>query len=535
MRFSPPIVVIDFETTGLSTEGGDRVVEIGMVRLDPDLNFEREYTTLVNPQCDMGATRIHGIRRVDVLDAPTFADIAGDVGEFLEGAALAAHNAPFDIRFLRSEYEHIGLPERLPPDVPLTVIDTLNLVSYLGLEVPDCKLPTLCAACGIPEWSHHGALGDARATALLLKNILERGGGAVRSEIFRSLELLPRGWTGRKPSGRLRPRTTLSSLARTTGVIPEPTCRPPPLDGEVAVFTGSIGLSRDEAIKAAEILGCRVAGSVSGKTSIVVVGDPDAGRWSGVGTGKSQKHVAAEERAARGQRIRILTEADFLRLGAIASDGVITDGEWMAVRDLVYGPGHAAAPPNRVKPSKPRRRPGAACASKLSPATTHTPVPLRLVPPIAEPAPLAEEVVAPLENREWPSVRFLREHSTATRQDLARLLPAFAALLEMDADDATRRIASLGDTAGPSQVLDAMEELIVGYAELTKSARDFISQAILSEEERVKFATQIGGAIAAQLGPSKRYLPTFAQEMSGSHRERAISLLGLVEAVLAAL
>ena len=356
MLARPPVVVVDFETTGLSTEGGDRVVEVGLVRLDPDLRIEREYATLVNPECEMGATRIHGIRDVDVVEAPTFADIAGDVGEFLEGAVLAAHNASFDIRFLRSEYEHIGLPERLPPDVPLTVIDTLNLVRFLNLDVPNCKLPTVCAACGIPEWSHHGALGDARATALLLAHIFERGGEVVWYEAFSSVCLLSPGWTGRRPSGRSRPRTTLSSLARTTGATPVATTRPPPLDGEVAVFTGGIGISRDEATKVAKMLGCRIAGSVTGKTSIVVVGDPDAGRWGGAGSGKSQKHVAAEERAAAGQRIRILAESDFMRLAEIVSDGVITDEEWLAVRELVHGVEQLDGVAKKSKP-KVRRRP----------------------------------------------------------------------------------------------------------------------------------------------------------------------------------
>jgi DNA polymerase-3 subunit epsilon len=102
-------VVIDVETTGLSTEDGDRIVELGLLKLDQSLQVEREFTSLVNPERQMGATRIHGIRDADVKSAPTFADIAGDVGEFCAGSVLVGHNAGFDVGFLISEFDHVGL------------------------------------------------------------------------------------------------------------------------------------------------------------------------------------------------------------------------------------------------------------------------------------------------------------------------------------------------------------------------------------------------------------------------------------------
>lgn len=350
----PPIVVLDVETTGLSTEGGDRVVEVGLVRLGRDFRIEREYTTLVNPGRKMGASSVHGIRDVDVEDAPTFADIAGDVGEFLEGAIVAAHNASFDVGFLMSEFEYVDLLQRLPPEVSLPVIDTLALSRELIPGAPNHRLPTVCEACGIPAWSHHGALADAKATALLLARLAEMHGNIVLGEFRRQPILLTPGWTGRTPSGRVRPRKFLATLTRPSDQAPIPTSKPPPLEGEVAVFTGGVGISREEATRDAEMLGCKVRSSVTGKTSIVVVGDPDVGRLFGIGEGITQKHREAQERAAAGQRLRILTEADFMRLAEVVSDGVITEDEWVAVRELVYSVGYAAQ--DKRAPGRPRQR-----------------------------------------------------------------------------------------------------------------------------------------------------------------------------------
>lgn len=339
---NPPIVVLDVETTGLSADGGDRVVEVGLVRLGSDLRIEQEYTTLINPQRKMGASSIHGIRDADVEDAPTFAEIAGNVGAILEGAIVAAHNAAFDVGFLMSEFEYVGLLQRLPPGLSLPIIDTLALSRDLMPSAPDHRLSTVCAACGIPAWKQHGALADAKATALLLARLAAMNGHRLLGDLRGEPILLHAGWTGRTPSGRVRPRKTLETLTKPTGLALVPTRKRPPLEGEVAVFTGGVGVSREEAIRVAETLGCKVRSSVTGKTSIVVVGDPDVGRLFGVGEGITQKHREALRRAAAGQRLRILAEADFMRLAEVVSDGVITDEEWEAVRELVYSVGYAA-------------------------------------------------------------------------------------------------------------------------------------------------------------------------------------------------
>ena len=73
--------VVDLETTGLRPSWHDRIVEIGIVLLDPDGEQEVTWETLVNPQRDLGPQEVHGIAAADVLAAPTFADVAGPVAD----------------------------------------------------------------------------------------------------------------------------------------------------------------------------------------------------------------------------------------------------------------------------------------------------------------------------------------------------------------------------------------------------------------------------------------------------------------------
>jgi DNA polymerase III epsilon subunit-like protein len=96
----PGFAVLDFETTGLFPGGHDRVVEVAVVHVDDVGRVTGQWETLVNPQRDLGAQHIHGIRSADILEAPTFAAIAPHLVDLLGGRVLVAHNASFDVRFL---------------------------------------------------------------------------------------------------------------------------------------------------------------------------------------------------------------------------------------------------------------------------------------------------------------------------------------------------------------------------------------------------------------------------------------------------
>lgn len=152
------IAVIDLETTGLSPWRHDRVVEIAIVLMSPDGRVYKEYETLVNPNRDLGPTQIHKISASDVLRAPSFADIAGDVLDILANAdVIAGHNVTFDQNFLVKEYEQIGLAF---PTIPL-----LCTCRLFGRN----NLAACCKELGVPfEGMPHRALSDARATARLV-------------------------------------------------------------------------------------------------------------------------------------------------------------------------------------------------------------------------------------------------------------------------------------------------------------------------------------------------------------------------------
>lgn len=166
-----PISVIDVETTGL-TPGHDRVVEISVVRVDPGEKPRLVFDSLVNPHRPMAATEIHGITDEDVLDAPTFSDIGGDLIRSLDGSVVSAFNVYFDIKFLRFELGQINLHE-VPPHFCL-----MYMRPMLGIG-KRCRLEEACRDANINLSAAHTAGSDALASAELIthySNVMsERG------------------------------------------------------------------------------------------------------------------------------------------------------------------------------------------------------------------------------------------------------------------------------------------------------------------------------------------------------------------------
>jgi DNA polymerase III subunit epsilon len=153
--------VIDFETTGLFPGGHDRVIEIAVVHVDPSGEITGQWDTLVNPARDLGPQHIHRIKAADVLDAPTFADIAPDLIRLISGRVLVAHNASFDSRFLVAELERLG---HWPVFTSLCTMQLAReFIPGAGRSLQDC-----CDAFGIPVDGAHRASVDALATAQLL-------------------------------------------------------------------------------------------------------------------------------------------------------------------------------------------------------------------------------------------------------------------------------------------------------------------------------------------------------------------------------
>lgn len=162
--------VFDLETTGLWPSYGHRVVEIGIVLLDSEGNFEGNWETLINPQRDLGPTHIHGIKGSDVRDAGVFADYAPQILELMQGRVLVAHNAKFDVEFLNSEFDKIGI------SIPVRSGDDAICTMSLGSKVLPGRPRSLAACCeavGVENQDAHAALADAKATAEVFKVIMD--------------------------------------------------------------------------------------------------------------------------------------------------------------------------------------------------------------------------------------------------------------------------------------------------------------------------------------------------------------------------
>ncbi|WP_169744294.1 exonuclease domain-containing protein [Knoellia aerolata] len=160
--------VLDTETTGLSPQLQHRVIELAVVLVDEQGNVESEWSTLLNPNRDLGPQHIHGIRAGEVLNAPSFGDVAGFLAEMLRGRVLVAHNLRFDRLFLDAEYDRLGVPFPLAPGMGICTMTVAGeLLVGSGRSLRDC-----CQEAQVPLMGWHAALNDARATAGLLRHFI---------------------------------------------------------------------------------------------------------------------------------------------------------------------------------------------------------------------------------------------------------------------------------------------------------------------------------------------------------------------------
>jgi len=159
-------IVLDTETTGLNPRNGDRVIEIGCVELVDRKLTGNNFHEYINPERDSDprALEIHGLTTEFLSDKPKFAEVAGRLSEYLQGAELIIHNASFDMGFLDAEYEKLNLPT-LTSQVS-NVIDTLATAKEIHPGKRN-SLDALCDRYGISN-SHrvlHGALLDSELLA----------------------------------------------------------------------------------------------------------------------------------------------------------------------------------------------------------------------------------------------------------------------------------------------------------------------------------------------------------------------------------
>jgi len=193
-------VVLDTETTGLSTAHGHRIIEIGCLELVNRRLTGREFHRFLNPDRDIdeGAEAVHGISRDDLENEPRFAEIVDDFLAFLKDAELVIHNASFDVGFIEHE---LKLMKHAEPKIEqhASVLDTLTLARKIHPGQRN-SLDALCKRYEVDASKRdvHGALIDSELlanvylamtggqTALLLDEEPSEGAGATSDDRVKS-------------------------------------------------------------------------------------------------------------------------------------------------------------------------------------------------------------------------------------------------------------------------------------------------------------------------------------------------------------
>jgi len=171
-------VVLDTETTGLETQKGHRIIEVGGVELVNRRPTGRTFHQYINPgrEVDAGAIEVHGIDNAFLADKPKFDEIAADLLTFLDGAELVIHNAPFDVGFVDHELRLLDPGDR-GIAARCGILDTLTMARERHPGQRN-SLDALCKRYDIDNTNRslHGALLDAR---ILTDVYLAMTGGQV--------------------------------------------------------------------------------------------------------------------------------------------------------------------------------------------------------------------------------------------------------------------------------------------------------------------------------------------------------------------
>ncbi len=160
------LIILDTETTGIEPSEGHRIIEIGCTEIiDRQITENNEYHQYIQPDRLVGdSERIHGIKDSFLKNKPKFEEIAEEFLEYVDGATLVIHNAPFDLGFLNHELQLMGVDKRIEDNC--AIIDTLE-VSKQQRPGTMHNLDALCRRFEIDASARtvHGALLDAKILA----------------------------------------------------------------------------------------------------------------------------------------------------------------------------------------------------------------------------------------------------------------------------------------------------------------------------------------------------------------------------------
>ena len=278
--------VLTFNSIDVETANADRasICQIGIVHVR-DGEIEDQWQTLINPEdwFDPWNVSIHGIDEKDVRNSPTLPEVRDELRRGLRGSVLVSHTSFDRVAFERAMTRY---------DLEQLQVTWLDSARIARRAWPDSYgsrgwgLKNIAKNLGI-SFKHHDAQEDARATA----EIVLHACAVSETDI--------EGWLQRVD----RP---IFPTARREGNVEGA------LYGETIVFTGALGIPRQEASNLAATAGCNVVPNVTKKVSLLVVGTQDRRKLNGYE--KSSKHRKAEALIDKGMDIQILSESDFSEL-----------------------------------------------------------------------------------------------------------------------------------------------------------------------------------------------------------------------------
>lgn len=277
-------IAIDVETANADLAS---ICQIGLVTFENGNIIER-WESLINPddEFDYINISIHGIDEEKVVGKPYFNEIHTQLQKRLEGNIVVSH-MPFDKTALYQATEKYSLKH-----ISCTWLDSARVArrAWGQFAYSGYGLKNIANELGL-VFKHHDAVEDAEVSGLILLKAIETT----------SIDL--NEWLS-KVESPISPTTNepIKFEGNPDGKM----------YGEVLVFTGSLNLPRRSAAELAAKIGCKVEPSVTQRTTILVIGDQDVRRLNG--QEKSSKHRKAEELIKKGQKIRILTEKDFVNL-----------------------------------------------------------------------------------------------------------------------------------------------------------------------------------------------------------------------------
>lgn len=301
-------VVFDIETTGFSSKTND-MIELAAIKVRAGRQIDTFESLIATDMIlPLDIQQLTGILPEDLADAPHAAVVIPKFAEFIGNSPLVAHNASFDIDFLKRYFSEVGLP------LKNKVIDTLRISRKAFPALSSHKLCDLKETLNIKVEISHRALPDVLATNELYLRCAE----ALITEgqdVTESTDAVHTKKNTSPKEAASSPASSHKRYVKISDVVPTVECFDctHPLYQKNIVFTGELSLDRKEAMQLAVNVGAQIKSSVSGKTHYLVVGKQDLALVGQDGMSTKEEKAQALNQSGKAH-INVISEHEFLAL-----------------------------------------------------------------------------------------------------------------------------------------------------------------------------------------------------------------------------